>query len=53
MKKRWFGLDRNISLLGIVSLLTDKSSEMIFSAFSILFTIILGASAFILSSLHF
>jgi len=42
------GVDRNIFLLGIVSFLTDLSSEMIFSVFSIFFTIILGASAALL-----
>ncbi|MDD5649894.1 MAG: MFS transporter [Candidatus Nanoarchaeia archaeon] len=48
MKKKWFNLSKDITLLGIVSFFTDISSEMIFSVFSIFFTIILGASAFLL-----
>lgn len=46
--KSILGVDRNIFLLGVVSFLTDLSSEMIFSVFSIFFTIILGASAALL-----
>jgi len=41
-------LDKNILLLGIVSFLNDVSSEMIFSVFSIFFTVILGASVLLL-----
>lgn len=48
MEKKWFGVNKNIFLLGIVSFLTDVSSEMIFSVFSIFFTIILGASIVLL-----
>lgn len=48
MKKRGFSIDKNIILLGIVSFFTDVSSEMIFSVFSIFFTIILGASVMLL-----
>ena len=48
MKKRLFGVDFNIILLGVVSFLTDVSSEMIFSVFSIFFTVILGASTVLL-----
>jgi len=48
MKKKILGIDKNVVLLGIVSLLTDISSEMIFSIFSIFFTIILGASMILL-----
>ncbi len=48
MKKEIFGVNANIILLGIVSFLTDVSSEMIFSVFSIFFTVILGASVLIL-----
>lgn len=44
MKKGILGVDKNIFFLGIVSFLTDISSEMIFSVFSIFFTVILGAS---------
>jgi MFS family permease len=48
MVKRIFGVNRNIVLLGIVSFLTDVSSEMIFAVFSVFFTIILGASTALL-----
>jgi MFS family permease len=48
MKKRVLGIDKNILLLGVVSFLTDISSEAIFSVFSIFFTIILGASTVLL-----
>jgi MFS family permease len=47
-QKNIFGVDRNIFLLGIVSFLTDVSSEMIFSVFSIFFTAVLGAKAALL-----
>lgn len=47
-KKNNWKLNRNVLLLGFVSFLTDVSSEMIFSVFSIFFTVILGASAFLL-----
>jgi len=46
--KKWFGVNKNIVLLGMVSFFTDVSSEMIFSVFSIFFTIILGASTVLL-----
>lgn len=45
MKKDFLGVDKNIVFLGIVSFLTDVSSEMIFSVFSIFFIVVLGASA--------
>lgn len=48
MKKEAFGVDIRILFLGIVSFLTDVSSEMIFSIFSIFFTVILGASVVLL-----
>lgn len=48
MRKEVLGVDKNIFLLGIVSLLTDISSEMIFSVFSIFFTVILGAAVALL-----
>lgn len=48
MPKKVLGVDVKIIYLGIVSFLTDVSSEMIFSVFSIFFTVILGASAFLL-----
>jgi len=44
MKKNILGIDKHIFALGIVSFLTDVSSEMIFSVFSIFLTVILGAS---------
>lgn len=47
MKKIW-GVNKNIFLLGIVSFLTDLSSELIFSIFSVFVTVILGASVVIL-----
>lgn len=48
MTKKFLGVDLNIFLLGIVSFLTDVSSEMIFAVFSIFFTVILGASTALL-----
>jgi len=47
-EKTIFGVNKSIFLLGIVSFLTDLSSEAIFSVFSIFFTTILGASAALL-----
>ncbi|HZX44786.1 MAG TPA: MFS transporter [Candidatus Nanoarchaeia archaeon] len=41
-------IDKNVYLLGIVSFLTDVSSEMIFAVFSIFFTVVLGASTVLL-----
>ena len=41
-------VDKNIIFLGIVSFFTDISSEMIFSVFSVFFTVILGASTILL-----
>ena len=43
-----FGLHPDVLKLGLVSFLTDLSSEMIFSVFAIFFTIIAGASAALL-----
>jgi len=48
MAKKILGVNKNIFFLGIVSFLTDLSSEMIFSVFSIFFTVILGASTVLL-----
>lgn len=48
MKKEILGVNKNIFLLGVVSFLTDISSEMIFSVFSIFFTVVLGAAASLL-----
>ena len=42
-EKTVLGVHRGIFLLGLVSFLTDLSSEMIFSVFSVFFTAILGA----------
>jgi MFS family permease len=43
-----FGVHVDVLKLGLVSLLTDLSSEMIFSVFAIFFTTIAGASAALL-----
>lgn len=48
MEKKVFGVNKDVFLLGIVSFLTDVSSEAIFSVFSIFFTTILGASTTLL-----
>ncbi|MCX6774857.1 MAG: MFS transporter, partial [DPANN group archaeon] len=48
MAKKVLGVNKNVILLGLVSLFTDVSSEMIFSVFSIFFTIILGATVVLL-----
>ena len=45
---RKFGVHPDVLKLGLVSLLTDLSSEMIFSVFAIFFTTIAGASAALL-----
>jgi MFS family permease len=45
---RKFGVHVDVLKLGLVSLLTDLSSEMIFSVFAIFFTTIAGASAALL-----
>ncbi len=45
--KKW-GVPADVLKLGLVSLLTDLSSEMIFSVFAIFFTTIAGASAALL-----
>jgi MFS family permease len=47
-KKKLFGVDIRIFWLGVVSFLTDVSSEMIFSVFSVFVTVVLGASTVIL-----
>ncbi len=43
-----FGVHSDVLKLGLVSLLTDLSSEMIFSVFAVFFTTIAGASAALL-----
>lgn len=43
-----FGVHRDVLKLGVVSFLTDLSSEMIFSVFAVFFTTIAGASAALL-----
>jgi MFS family permease len=43
-----FGVHPDVLKLGLVSLLTDLSSEMIFSVFAIFFTTVAGASAALL-----
>lgn len=47
-RKKIFGADAEIFVLGVVSFLTDVSSEMIFSVLSVFLTVILGASALVL-----
>lgn len=50
-KTKWlekFGVHPDVLKLGLVSFLTDLSSEMIFSVFAIFFTTIAGASAALL-----
>lgn len=46
--KKKFSVHPDVLKLGLVSLLTDLSSEMIFSVFAIFFTTIAGASAVLL-----
>lgn len=41
--QRLFGLDRNVFLLGVVSFLTDVSSEMIYPLIPVFLTTVLGA----------
>ena len=48
MQRKIFGVDKDVLLLGVVSFLTDVSSEAIFSVFSIFFIVILGASTVLL-----
>lgn len=47
-----FGVNPDVLKLGLVSLLTDLSSEMIFSVFAIFFTTIAGASAALLGMIE-
>ena len=48
MKNRRLGVHPDVIKLGLVSFLTDVSSEMIFSDFAIFFTTIAGASSVLL-----
>lgn len=48
MKKRFLNVHPDVLRLGVVSFLTDISSEAIFSVFSIFFTVIVGAPATLL-----
>ena len=48
MEKRFLNVDSDVLKLGLVSFLTDISSEAIFSVFSIFFTVFAGASASLL-----
>ncbi len=45
-EKFFFGLSRNIFLLGLVSLFTDLGSQMVFPLIPLFLTSVLGASAF-------
>jgi len=47
-KSKIFGIQKEVFWLGIVSFLTDVSSEMIFSVLTIFMSAILGASSFII-----
>ena len=48
MEKRPFNVHPDVFKLGIVSFLTDISSEAVFSVFSVFFTVIVGAPATLL-----
>jgi MFS family permease len=50
--KQTFGVHPDVLKLGLVSLLTDLSSEMIFSVFAIFLTTIAGASAALLGMIE-
>src|SRR5271165_1801415 len=50
--RTWFGVHPDVLKLGLVSLLTDISSELIFSVFAIFFTTIAGASAALLGAVE-
>ena len=43
MKKRFLDVHPDVLKLGLVSFLTDISSEAIFSVFSVFFTVFVGA----------
>lgn len=45
---KWLGVHPDVLKLGIVSFLTDVSSEMIFSVFAVFFTTVAGASSALL-----
>jgi MFS family permease len=47
-KATWLGVHPDVLKLGIVSFLTDVSSEMIFSVFAVFFTTVAGASSALL-----
>ena len=48
MRKPAFGVHPDVFKLGLVSFLTDLSSEMIFSVFAVFFTTVAGATAALL-----
>lgn len=48
LEAKWLGVHPDVLKLGIVSFLTDVSSEMIFSVFAIFFTTVAGASSALL-----
>lgn len=50
--KKIFGINKNVLLLGLVSFLTDVSSEMIFSVFSIFVTLFIGLSTLFLGMIE-
>src|SRR5256885_16116941 len=45
---KWLGVHPDVFKLGLVSFLTNVSSEMIFSVFAVFFTTIAGASSAVL-----
>src|SRR5260370_13164063 len=47
-RANWLGVHPDVLKLGLVSFLTDVSSEMIFSVFAVFFTTIAGASSALL-----
>jgi len=51
-KFKIFGVEAEIFWLGIVSFLTDVSSEMIFAVLTIFLSVILGASSFIIGTME-
>lgn len=48
LSKQTFGVPREVLQLGLVSFLTDLSSEMIFAVYAVYFTTVAGASAALL-----
>lgn len=49
---QWFGVPRGVVLLGVVSFLTDLSSEAIFAVLPLFLTGVMGASALVLGTME-